>query len=151
MKEHPFTPADLDLLVELNRLRAQGDVAAAATLEDHFARHFAAHHHLAVYGTLAPGQPNHHHLSGLAGVWHSGHTVTGELAASGWAADQGFRALRWSPAGGAVPHLFASVELPQHWPRLDAFEGPEYLRILVPLHLDGAVSTVSNLYAERPG
>jgi gamma-glutamylcyclotransferase (GGCT)/AIG2-like uncharacterized protein YtfP len=37
---------------------------------------------LAVYGSLAPGQANHHQLAGLAGEWRSG-VVRGWLTASG--------------------------------------------------------------------
>jgi hypothetical protein len=36
-----------------------------------------------------------------------------------------------------------------HSKRLDDFEGPEYLRILVPVHKGDTVITVANLYAIR--
>jgi len=146
-----FNPSDLDALLELNRLREAGGSAALQRLEHRFATDFAADHHLAVYGSLAPGRQNHHELSHLVGEWHSGYFVTGELIQTGWATDLGYPALRWSPTGELIEvQLFVSAELPQHWARLDEFEGPEYVRILVPLHRDGIVAAVANLYAARP-
>jgi gamma-glutamylcyclotransferase (GGCT)/AIG2-like uncharacterized protein YtfP len=87
---------------------------------------------LIVYGTLAPGEPNHHHLSDLKGTWTEGF-VRGQLYQVGWGAAQGFPALRASREGPRVrAFLFESADLPEHWARLDAFEGEEYQRVLVP-------------------
>lgn len=86
-------------------------------------------HHLATYGTLAPGRPNHHQLSGLDGVWTAG-TVKGRLVAKGWGAALGYPALVLAADGEDIAvHLFASSDLPDHWDRLDAFEGAEYRRV----------------------
>ena len=86
---------------------------------------------LASYGTLQPGQSNHHQLAGLRGRWLTG-TVRGKLIPTGWAVTQGFPALFLDPAG---PHvhvsLFESPDLPGHWGRLDEFEGPDYHRVPV--------------------
>lgn len=83
---------------------------------------------LATYGTLAPGRVNHHQLAGLAGRWLEG-TVRGRRVAAGWGADLGFPGLIPDPAGEAIAvHLFESPDLPGHWARLDAFEGPGYRR-----------------------
>lgn len=144
--------SELAALARLNDLRASLGVAAdAAGLEAHFAEAYSAERRLAVYGTLAPGEPNHHHLSDLAGQWLAGGAVTGTLERIGWGADMGYPALRWSADGGRVAvQLFASDELPAHWPRLDEFEGEQYLRILVPVRFaDGRVE-VANLYAAHP-
>jgi gamma-glutamylcyclotransferase (GGCT)/AIG2-like uncharacterized protein YtfP len=120
-------------------------------LERHFASEFSADCHLAVYGTLAPGRENHSQLSGIVGEWRDGLTVTGELIRLGWGADLGYPALRWSPDGNHIPvQLFVSPDLPRHWPRLDAFEVRDYLRILVPVGSDHAELVVANLYALRP-
>ena len=143
---------ELAALARLNDLRAEAAAGAEVDeLEAQFARAYAADHRLAVYGTLAPGQPNHHHLSDLAGDWIGGGAVTGTLEALGWGADMGFPALRWSPDGAEVAvQLFVSKELPAHWPRLDEFEGEQYLRRLVPVRFaDGRVE-VANLYAAHP-
>ena len=83
---------------------------------------------LATYGTLAPGRVNHGQLAELEGVWREG-TVMGRLVEAGWGAALGYPGLILDPAGPAVEvHLFESAELPDHWPRLDAFEGPGYRR-----------------------
>lgn len=86
---------------------------------------------LATYGTLAPGRENHHQLAGLAGSWLAG-TVRGQLVPEGWGAALGYPALRLDPAGPEVPvWVFRSADLAAHWPRLDAFEGEGYQRVLV--------------------
>jgi gamma-glutamylcyclotransferase (GGCT)/AIG2-like uncharacterized protein YtfP len=84
---------------------------------------------LATYGTLAPGRVNHHQLAGLKGQWQHG-TVRGRLDA-GWAAAHGYPGLVLDPLGPAVEvHLFESADLPDHWARLDAFEGSGYRRVV---------------------
>jgi gamma-glutamylcyclotransferase (GGCT)/AIG2-like uncharacterized protein YtfP len=85
---------------------------------------------LATYGTLSPGQRNHHQLAGLEGRWRRG-TVRGRLGAAGWAAPLGYPALVLDPVGPLVDvHLFESSDLPDHWSRLDEFEGAEYRRVV---------------------
>lgn len=84
--------------------------------------------HFAAYGTLAPGRPNHHHLADLKGRWVVG-TVRGNLVQRGWGAALGYPALVPAEDGDAIDvHLFLSQDLPDHWSRLDAFEGAEYCR-----------------------
>lgn len=84
---------------------------------------------LATYGTLMPGRRNHHQLAGLEGRWLSG-TVRGTLVQRGWGAELGYPALKPSADGSAVEvQVFLSPDLPQHWDRLDAFEGDEYRRV----------------------
>jgi gamma-glutamylcyclotransferase (GGCT)/AIG2-like uncharacterized protein YtfP len=83
---------------------------------------------LAVYGTLAPGRPNHHQLRGLSGCWIEG-TVRGELLQEGWGAELGYPGLVLDPDGPTVGvQLFDSPDLPDHWTRLDEFEGSAYRR-----------------------
>ena len=83
---------------------------------------------LATYGSLAPGRPNHHHVAALRGRWYPG-AVRGRLVESGWGAALGFPALVLDPQGPAVDvQVLESPDLPEHWPRLDAFEGPGYRR-----------------------
>ena len=90
----------------------------------------AADTRLATYGTLAPGRVNHHRLAGLKGQWQQG-TVRGRLAGAGWAAALGYPGLVLDPLGPVVEvYLFESAELPDHWPRLDEFEGPGYRRVV---------------------
>ena len=85
---------------------------------------------LITYGTLSPGRANHHELSGLRGRWRQG-TVRGRLFAAGWGAALGYPGLVLDPQGPVVEvHLLESPDLPDHWPRLDAFEGPGYRRVV---------------------
>jgi gamma-glutamylcyclotransferase (GGCT)/AIG2-like uncharacterized protein YtfP len=90
---------------------------------------------LATYGTLAPGRPNHHQLDGLDGRWLKGY-VDGMLVDAGWGAGLGYPALVHDPAGSAIGvDVFESVDLPAHWARLDAFEGPDYERVVTTVHM----------------
>jgi gamma-glutamylcyclotransferase (GGCT)/AIG2-like uncharacterized protein YtfP len=85
---------------------------------------------LAVYGSLAPGQVNHHQLAHLKGRWRRG-TVRGKRIDAGWGATLGFPGLILDPSGPAVDvYLFESSDLPDHWSRLDEFEGPGYQRVI---------------------
>jgi gamma-glutamylcyclotransferase (GGCT)/AIG2-like uncharacterized protein YtfP len=87
-------------------------------------------HRLATYGTLAPGRPNQHQLDGLEGRWFAGH-VNGVLVHAGWGAGLGYPALVLDPDGSDIRvDVFESVDLPAHWERLDAFEGPGYQRVV---------------------
>lgn len=107
---------------------------------------------LAVYGTLAPGLPNHHVVAPLGGEWSEG-VIEGDLAPEGWGATLGYPAFRPRLGGAAVPvQLLTSPALAAAWPELDRFEGPEYRRILVPVFGAGPAGdwqlcTVANIYA----
>ena len=104
---------------------------------------------LAVYGSLAPGEANHHELAGLRGDWRAG-TVRGWLVASGGGSAVGYPGLRPDPEGPVVAvQVFASADLPAHWARLDAFEGDEYERVSVAVDLGGEVVT-AHTYALKP-
>ncbi len=110
-----------------------------------------AEHRLATYGTLGPGRPNHHQLSGLKGEWSSGW-VRGELHQEGWGARQGFPGLILNPAGETVTvDIFSSEELALHWPRLDAFEGEGYRRVVTAVSTpEGAVEACIYVLAPPP-
>lgn len=88
-------------------------------------------HKLAVYGSLAPGEVNHHQLAGLTGQWCSGH-VTGRLVHKGRGADLGYLALVPDADGDEIKvQIFYSPDLPDHWDRLDTFEGEGYRRAVI--------------------
>ena len=88
-------------------------------------------HRLATYGSLAPERENHHQLADLRGEWQAGQT-RGFLGPNGWGARLGYRALTLADDGDMVElDPFTSVNLPQHWDQLDAFEGNEYRRVIV--------------------
>lgn len=85
---------------------------------------------LATYGTLAPGRVNEHQLAALEGVWRQA-TVKGRLVEAGWGAKLGYPGLVLDPAGQEVEvQVFESSDLPDHWPRLDVFEGAGYRRVI---------------------
>lgn len=93
-------------------------------------------HRLVVYGTLAPGEVNADKLEGLVGSWSEG-TVRGHLTEAGWGAHLGFPGLVPDPNGPAVRvKIFYSPDLPDHWGRLDAFEGEAYRRLPICVESD---------------
>ncbi|HEX2526752.1 MAG TPA: gamma-glutamylcyclotransferase family protein [Geminicoccus sp.] len=90
----------------------------------------AADVRLATYGSLAPGRVNHHQLAALEGRWLRG-VVRGRLVEAGWGASLGHPGLVLDLEGPVVEvHVFESAVLPQHWERLDAFEGDGYRRVV---------------------
>ena len=102
---------------------------------------------LVVYGSLAPGEPNHHLLADLTGTWTEGF-VRGHLTQVGWGAAQGYPALR--PASDAPrvrAFLLESEELRDRWAELDEFEGEGYERVLVSFETETAEPVVAQLYA----
>jgi gamma-glutamylcyclotransferase (GGCT)/AIG2-like uncharacterized protein YtfP len=113
---------------------------------------FAVSRTLAVYGTLAPGKPNHHVVAPLGGEWTAG-IVEGDLLAEGWGAPLGYPAFNPRIGGTAIPvHVLTSPALPSAFPELDDFEGPEYRRILIPVFTPDPPAarrlyTVANIYA----
>jgi gamma-glutamylcyclotransferase (GGCT)/AIG2-like uncharacterized protein YtfP len=117
---------------------------------------FGTDHTLAVYGTLAPGQPNHHVLAPLEGEWTDG-MIEGDLIPMGWGAALGYPGLRPRAGGDAVAvKVLTAPSLATAWPALDRFEGPGYRRILVPIFDielgaeqggERRLRTVANLYS----
>lgn len=91
---------------------------------------------LFIYGTLAPGKPNHSILSGLKGTWES-CTTRGQLNEV-----SGLSVLCWQPFGPTIEgQLLVSPDLTKQWARLDQFEGASYKRrmILVITHTGTSV------------
>jgi gamma-glutamylcyclotransferase (GGCT)/AIG2-like uncharacterized protein YtfP len=107
---------------------------------------------LAVYGTLAPGQPNHHVVAPLGGEWTDG-VIEGDLFPAGWGAALGYPAFRPRAGGDAIAvQVLSAPGLAAAWAALDRFEGAEYRRILVPVFTPGPAGerrlyTIANLYA----
>lgn len=110
---------------------------------------FAASDHLAVYGSLSPGQSSHSVIEPLPGTWTDA-SVRGVRDETGWGLTGGFPGMRWNTRAPLFPvKLFISKDLINHWKRLDEFEGGEYRRILVPVHGGDALITVANIYEVR--
>src|SRR5829696_8086767 len=157
------------LVAAANAVRRQRDTSGSAVGsagrggERQLDAHFTTSHTLAVYGTLAPGQPNHHVVEPFVGEWTDG-VIEGDLLAEGWAADLGYPGFHPRVGGSAVAvQVLTAPSLATAWPNLDRFEGPEYQRILVPVFGtelgpeqagERRLYTVANLYAAtetRPG
>lgn len=109
----------------------------------------AAETRLATYGTLAPGRPNHHQLAALGGQWSQGR-VRGKLVEAGWGASLGYPGLVLDQDGAELDvQLFQSDDLPEHWSRLDAFEGDGYRRVITAvLTADGEIDACIYVLAE---
>jgi gamma-glutamylcyclotransferase (GGCT)/AIG2-like uncharacterized protein YtfP len=64
--------------------------------------------------------------------------VKGKLFSSGWGAALGFPGLILDPLGLSVDvDIFESNELPEHWARLDEFEGRGYRRVVATVNTKG--------------
>ncbi|MEO0972525.1 MAG: gamma-glutamylcyclotransferase family protein [Pseudomonadota bacterium] len=107
-------------------------------------------HRLFVYGTLAPGRSNHHHLKSLDGEWTPA-TLRGRLVAEGWGAAQGYPGIVPGGDGEAVSGwVLASPALCDHWARLDEFEGEGYERKVVTVTLANGTPVAAYVYALAP-
>ena len=103
-------------------------------------------HRLFVYGTLAPGRPNEHVLSDIPGVWEPA-SVTGTLLQEGWGAAVGYPGIVLDKHGSKIEgFLFSSEHLPDHWSRLDDFEGQDYKRMLTTVCLKDETAVDAYIY-----
>ncbi len=150
------------LVAAANAVRRQRDASGSAVVSDGRGAErqlddlFGTSHTLAVYGTLAPGQPNHHIVAPLGGEWTDG-LIEGDLLPVGWGAALGYPGFRPRVGGAAVAvQVLTAPLLATAWPTLDRFEGPGYQRILVPVFStelspgqagERRLYTVANLYA----
>ena len=102
---------------------------------------------LFVYGSLAPGKPNEHLLSEVAGTWEEA-SVTGTLHPEGWGATIGYPAIVLSEDGERVDgFLITSTELADHWAKLDEFEGGAYERVRTKVKLKDDSTVDAYVYA----
>lgn len=101
---------------------------------------------LFVYGTLAPGRSNEHILADVPGKWERA-TATGTLFQEGWGAAAGYPGIILDEHGGVVAGLlFSSESLPEHWDRLDEFEGDGYERVLTKVKLEDGTAVEAYVY-----
>jgi gamma-glutamylcyclotransferase (GGCT)/AIG2-like uncharacterized protein YtfP len=104
---------------------------------------------LFVYGTLAPGRANDHVLRDVPGTWQEG-TIRGHRRNEGWGARHGYPGVVVDAAGAPVNgYLFSSVALEAEWKRLDEFEGVQYERVKVDVHLAGGHVVTAYVYQLR--
>ena len=101
---------------------------------------------LVVYGTLAPGQPNHSVLASTRGDWIA-CVVRGKIGEK-----DGLRTFIWDPAAAEVrAQLFVSEDLSKLWRTIDNFEGCAYRRHLIPVFSEdrSGTSQVANIYVSE--
>jgi len=137
--------------LNLARLRLAGDVDRDALAREEAAieSEFGPSSRLAIYGTLAPGEANHHHVADLGGSWQAA-AVRGIRGRVEHGIHRGLPGMRLDPAAPLQPvKLLVSQALPKAWARLDAFEGEEMQRLLVPLEGTGGAHGVANIYTLR--
>ena len=116
------------LVAAANAVRRQREASGSAVgsegrcAERRLAARFRTSHSLAVYGTLAPGQPNHHIVAPLGGEWTDG-LIEGDLLPAGWGAVLGYPGFRPRVGGAAVAvQVLTASSLANAWPTLDRFE-----------------------------
>ncbi len=123
--------------------------AKGPALEAELEAAFGTASRLAIYGTLAPGNVNHHHLAELGGAWQPA-SVRGRLDRVPAGEHRGLPAIVLDPAAELLRlQLLRCPRLGEVWQRLDSFEGEEMQRLLVPLEAEGRISGVANIYALR--
>lgn len=102
---------------------------------------------LFVYGTLAPGRPNHKVLKDVPGTWEPA-VLKGTLIKEGWGAKMGCPGIVPSDDGDNVEgFVFSSTHLEDYWPKLDAFEGDGYKRVLVVVKVNVTQDVEAYVYA----
>jgi gamma-glutamylcyclotransferase (GGCT)/AIG2-like uncharacterized protein YtfP len=98
---------------------------------------------LLVYGTLAPGEVNHSVIADVPGKWQDCR-LQGEIGTS---SDLPILSLHTS-GKEMCAKFFMSDKLPDHWQRLDQFEGSSYWRSLVPVQTENGMA-ICNAYLGR--
>ena len=144
---------DIDRALTLVNAARRAGVPSPASVdaEQALESRFGCSRRLAIYGSLAPGESNHHHIADLRGTWEHA-MVRGRKIDRGWGARKGFPGLELSSDGDDVPvMLFVSDDLPGAWARLDEFEGRDYCRVLATVLQEGKMTGVANIYELRRG
>ena len=104
-------------------------------------------HRLVAYGTLAPGESNHHIVEPLGGAW-TRVRVRGHRGTSNWRDYSGLPAFTPDPDADPVDvWLLEASALVDSWPDIDAFEGPGYERVPIDVtDLDGRTLAPAWIY-----
>jgi len=93
---------------------------------------------LIIYGSLAPGEANHHIISHINGIWLKAF-VNGLIIDNGWSTRTGYPEFqRMDDASERVEVLaFVSEDLDTYWDQIDEFEGTEqYKRVTISCELE---------------
>lgn len=102
----------------------------------------SAQHRLASYGSLKPGGINHHQLDGLRGRWFAGK-VQGRIVGDAGGSATGYLGLILGEGSDVDLMIFESEDLPDHWERLDIFEGESYGREVVEVETEEGILPVT--------
>lgn len=106
---------------------------------------------LIIYGSLAPGEKNHHIISHIPGEWHRA-TIKGKIKDNGWSDNRSAypefnRVKDESEAETIHVQAFISKELHQYWTDIDEFEGTElYGRKPIDCVLENGQKTTAFIY-----
>jgi gamma-glutamylcyclotransferase (GGCT)/AIG2-like uncharacterized protein YtfP len=117
--------------------------------EKAFIKTYSPEKALIIYGTLAPGRPNHSVVEHIKGKWQQG-IVRGKLEKEGWGAELGYYGFRHTgieEQEEIKAYVLFSDELVANWPSLDEFEGDGYRRLLAKFELENGVTGIGNIYA----
>lgn len=104
---------------------------------------------LIIYGSLAPGEANHHIISHINGIWLKAF-IKGKIIDNGWATRTGYP--EFKRASDKDSHsvevlAFMSEELDDHWKQLDDFEATEsYKRTTITCELEGGQIVEAFIY-----
>ena len=102
---------------------------------------------LFVYGTLAPGRPNHSVLKDMPGRWETA-MLKGKLLDEGWGSELGCPGIVPSDDVEEVEgFVFSSDHLPEHWSMLDEYEGVGYKRVPVLVKTESGEAIEAYVYA----
>lgn len=117
-------------------------VVAAVSLSAGSAGAMGADSRLVVYGSLAPGQANHHIVEALDGQW-TPCTIRGSIEMR-----DGYRVFRWDEKGAPIDaQMLSSAQLPEAWAAIDEFEGAGYRRCVIPVEI-GRKRILANVYTD---
>ncbi|MCF6221426.1 MAG: gamma-glutamylcyclotransferase [Robiginitomaculum sp.] len=101
---------------------------------------------LFVYGTLAPGEENAHIMDGMEGTWRKA-SVRGTRYDTGWGTAKKHPGFIPDENGDTINgQIFTSKDLPNHWARLDKFEGKDYKRIPIKATLQNGETIEAQIY-----
>ena len=142
VQHHELRVSQGESAAEMAQILDEFDTQVASSNLEAFFDNMLDHpsHRLAVYGTLKPGGSNAAQLSGIEGDWLEG-TVHGIVEQPGE-----YLEFTWDTLAPPISVMvFSAPRLSEHFDRLDDFEGPDYLRILVPVEIDGMIE-VCNIY-----
>jgi gamma-glutamylcyclotransferase (GGCT)/AIG2-like uncharacterized protein YtfP len=117
--------------------------------EKDFIQQYSPGNILIIYGTLAPGKPNHSKIGHIKGTWAKGF-VKGILVNEGWGAALGYFGFKHTDIGkqeNIEAYILFSDDLENNWSYLDEFEGAGYKRILAEYQLENGEIGVGNIYA----